>query len=239
MKWLLLTVLLYGLATAAKLREPSKRVPMGELAERTEEFRVAFDELHTEKDGFVQITRLLSSGELHLLNRASLTVIGHAWSNITNHFNETLESIDSSDGAEDCLEELREEILAEQIRAADEMSECAAFKIQIKEGLSDEFRALGNTLQIISTMAAEYTLYTFAIHNSFIESADHLDWLERNFELQRNFWDTTARIEAQADLDAIEANRPALIKEFTECLSHIPEVLDEFNEDILTRLEQC
>ncbi|XP_055534397.1 uncharacterized protein LOC129723920 [Wyeomyia smithii] len=218
-------------------------VPMTELAERTEEFRILFDNLHMEKDEFVDLTRALTTWELRLLNDASQQYIAEMWSIIEHRFDETREAIANAtteaNANEDCLLGLVEEIVAERIRAADEISACAAFKINVKEGLADDFRNLGNTLQQISTAAAEYTLFTFAGHNSFINSAGHLDWLEHNYELQREFWETTALVEAQADLDELEVNRPALLAEFRECLSHIPVEMDEVDQDITDRMPGC
>ncbi|XP_058455108.1 uncharacterized protein LOC131432687 [Malaya genurostris] len=231
-----LLVALCGLATVLA-------VPMTELRERTEEFRTRFDELHREKNEFVDIVRQLSNYELRKLNEASQSLIAHTWSDIEHFFDDTRtiigEMILYPNADEECLLGLTEEIVAERIRAADAMSACAAFKINIKESLAEEMRSLGNTLQIISTAAAEYTLFTFASHNSFINSAGHLQWLEDNYERQRVFWDTTARNEAQADLDAMEVNRPALIREFEACLAGINDDMAEVDRNINQRLPRC
>ncbi|XP_055534388.1 uncharacterized protein LOC129723911 [Wyeomyia smithii] len=218
-------------------------VPMTELAERSEEFRILFDDLHIEKDEFVQLTRTLTRAELKLLNEASQSMIAESWSTIEHFFDDTRaligEFILYPNANEECLLGLTEEIVAERIRAADEMSACAAFKINIKEELADDFRNLGYTLQRISTTAAEYTLFTYAGHNSFINSAGHLEWLEQNYERQREFWDTTARTEAQADLDELEVNRPALVAEFQACLDNIPVQMTEVDRNINARMLQC
>ncbi|XP_058811732.1 uncharacterized protein LOC131676603 [Topomyia yanbarensis] len=233
---LTLFVVLCGLATVLA-------VPMTELATRSEEFRLLFDALHTEKDEFVKLTRTLTRAELKMLNEASQKLLAQMWNDVEHFFDDTraliAEFILYPNAVEDCLLGLTEEIVAERIRAAGEMSSCAAYKINIKESLADEFRQLGNVLQRISTAAAEYTLFTFASHNSFIDSAGHLRWLEENYENQRVFWETTARTEAQADLDALEVNRPALIQEFTACLNVIRDQMTVVDRNINQRLPRC
>ncbi|XP_065085892.1 uncharacterized protein LOC135707908 [Ochlerotatus camptorhynchus] len=241
MKLLSLTVITCGLLVLANAK-PS-RSSMTELADITEEFRVKFDKLHTEKDEFVNLARIITRAELKLLNEATTKNLADAWSDIDHHFDNTRKIIADMilypNANEDCMLGLVEEIVAERIRAAYEMSLCAADKIAIKEGLADEFRDLVSLLQRISSAAAEYTLFSFANHNSFIDPEGHIDWLERNFQNQVDFWDNVARPEAQEDLDNLEMNRPDLVEENRACLDRIQVQMTEVDRNINQRLGQC
>lgn len=216
---------------------------MTELARITEMFRKKFDDLHEEKDAFVNLARIITRAELKLLNEATAENLADAWSDIDHHFDNTRKIIGDMilypNANEDCMLGLVEEIVAERIRAADEMSRCASDKIAVKEGLADEFRDLVNLLQRISTAAAEYTLYSFANHNSFIDSEGQIGWLERNYQNQMEFWDNVARPEAQEDLDNLEMNRPDLVAENRACLDNIQVEMTVVDRSINQRMGQC
>ncbi|KAL1379792.1 hypothetical protein pipiens_014639 [Culex pipiens pipiens] len=234
---------LLTLAVLCGLAVLSSAFTMSELARISEEFRVMFDELHEEKDAFVNLARIFTRAELKLLNEATTMNLAESWSDIEHHFDITrsliAEMILAPEADEECLLGLTEEIVAEQIRAADEMSNCAADKIAIKEGIADEFRDLVNVLQRISTAAAEYTLFTYASHNSFIDPEGHIEWLERNYQNQVDFWENVARAEAQEDLDNLEINRPQLVEENRQCLARIQDAMAEVDRSINQRLPRC
>ncbi|EAT35944.1 AAEL011935-PA [Aedes aegypti] len=243
MKLLTLTAIACGLLVLASAKPAARSYTMDELARIVEEFRVKFDDLHEEKDAFVNLARIITRAELKLLNEATVDNLADAWSDIEHHFDGTRKIIGDMiilpNANEECLLGLVEEIVAERIRAADEMSRCASDKIGIKEGLADEFRSLVNLLQRISTAAAEYTLYSFANHNSFVDPEEQIEWLERNYQNQVYFWDNVARPEAQEDLDYLEVNRPYLVEENRLCLERIQVQMTEVDRSINQRINQC
>uniref|UniRef100_A0A182P632 Protein TsetseEP domain-containing protein n=1 Tax=Anopheles epiroticus TaxID=199890 RepID=A0A182P632_9DIPT len=233
---LALCVLLAAVSVTAQLS-------MRELAEITEEFRVRFDELHDDKDDFVRLTRVLTRAELKGLNEATLVNLGNARNDIDDALADTREQIANAilepNANEECLLGLVDRVIEEGRRAGEGMSACAADKINIKEGLGDEFRTLTNTLQRIATAASEYTLYTFAIHNSFTDPDDHVEWLEENYANQVDFWDNVARPEAQEDLDNLEINRPALVEENRVCLAAVVTALNTALNTIQGQINSC
>uniref|UniRef100_A0A182K9D7 Protein TsetseEP domain-containing protein n=1 Tax=Anopheles christyi TaxID=43041 RepID=A0A182K9D7_9DIPT len=219
------------------------QLSMRELAEITEEYRVRFDELHDEKDAFVRLTRVLTRAELKGLNEATLVNLGNARNDIDDVLADTREQIANAilqpNANEQCLLGLVDRVIEEGRRAGEGMSACAADKITIKEGLGDEFRALTNTLQRIATAASEYTLYTFAIHNSFTDPEEHVEWLEENYANQVEFWDNVARPEAQEDLDNLEINRPALVEENRVCLNGVISRLNTAMNTVRAQINSC
>ncbi|XP_062540367.1 uncharacterized protein LOC134208402 [Armigeres subalbatus] len=243
MKLSTFTVLVCGLMVVAYAAPTTHNYSMEELGRIIEEYRVKFDDLHEEKDAFLVFARIVVRAELKMLNEAVTENLGQAWSDIDHHFDSTRKIIGDmiiTPGAnEQCLLGLVEEIVAERIRAADEMSLCAADKIVIKESLADEMRTLVNLLQRISTAAAEYTLYSFSNHNSLLDPESHIEWLERNYQNQVNFWDNYARPEAQEDLDNMEINRPLLVQENLLCLERIQLDMAEVDRNINLRINQC
>uniref|UniRef100_A0A182WQR3 Protein TsetseEP domain-containing protein n=1 Tax=Anopheles minimus TaxID=112268 RepID=A0A182WQR3_9DIPT len=231
-----LCVLLAAVSVTAQLS-------MRELSEITEDFRVRFDDLHDDKDDFIQLARTLTRAELKGLNEATLENLGNARNDIDDILTETREDIAEAilepNANEQCLLALVDTVIAEGRRAGEGMSACAADKIAIKEGLGDEFRALTNTLQRIATAASEYTLYTFAIHNSFTEPEEHVEWLEENYDNQVEFWDNVARPEAQEDLDNLEINRPALVEENRLCLQAVITSLNTAMNTVRGQINSC
>uniref|UniRef100_A0A182NL54 Protein TsetseEP domain-containing protein n=1 Tax=Anopheles dirus TaxID=7168 RepID=A0A182NL54_9DIPT len=221
----------------------SAQTSLGELAEIVEQYRVRFDELHEDKDSFVRLARTLIRAELKGLNEATLANLGNAREDIDDILTETREAIAAAiilpNANEQCLLALVDTVIAQGRVAGDGMSTCAADKIAIKEGLGDEFRELTNTLQRISQAAAEYTMYSFAIHNSVADPADHADWLERNYNTQVEFWDNVARPEAQEDLDNLEINRPALVEENRVCLAGVITRLNTAMQNVRVQINGC
>ncbi|XP_058117562.1 uncharacterized protein LOC131287208 [Anopheles ziemanni] len=219
------------------------QISMRELAEITEEYRVRFDELHADKDAFIRLARVFIRAELKGLNEATLANLADARNEIDDILTDARADIADAillpNANEQCLLNLVETVIAEGSRAGDDMSSCAADKIAIKEGLGDEFRTLTNTLQRISTAAAEYTLYTFAIHDSFNDPEDHIDWLERNYANQVAFWDEVARPEAQEDLDNMEINRPILVAENRACLDAAIARLNTAMQNVRIQINGC
>ncbi|XP_053668929.1 uncharacterized protein LOC128719330 [Anopheles marshallii] len=219
------------------------QISMRELTEITEDFRVRFDELHEDKDDFIRLTRVLTRAELKGLNEATLENLANARNDVDEILFDTREEIAAAilvpNANEQCLLGLVDTVIAEGRRAGEGMSSCAADKIAIKEGLGDEFRALSNTLQRIATAASEYTLYTFAIHNSFAEPDEHVEWLEENYDNQVSFWNNVARPEAQEDLDNLEINRPALIEENRLCLNAVITSLNTAMNTVRGQINNC
>ncbi|XP_058059575.1 uncharacterized protein LOC131210356 [Anopheles bellator] len=201
------------------------QLSMQELATITEDFRVRFDALHEDKDEFLRFARVLIRAEMHGLNEATLVNLGEARNEIEELLSEVRTDIANAiiqpNANEQCLLNLVNTVIAEGRTAGAGMSSCAADKIAIKEGLGDEFRTLTNTLQRLAQATSEYTLYTFAIHDSFNNPQSHVDWLETNYANQVTFWDDVARPEAQDDLDNMEANRPTLVAENRVCLDGV------------------
>ncbi|XP_052890895.1 uncharacterized protein LOC128299081 [Anopheles moucheti] len=219
------------------------QISMRELAEITEDFRVRFDDLHEDKDGFIRLTRVLTRAELKGLNEATLENLANARNDIDEVLFNVREDIAAAilqpNANEQCLLGLVNTVIAEGVRAGEGMSSCAADKIAIKEGLGDEFRTLSNTLQRIATAASEYTLYTFAIHNSFADPEEHVEWLEDNYDNQVTFWNNVARPEAQEDLDNLEINRPALIEENRLCLNAVVTSLNTAMNTVRGQINNC
>uniref|UniRef100_A0A182IKK0 Protein TsetseEP domain-containing protein n=1 Tax=Anopheles atroparvus TaxID=41427 RepID=A0A182IKK0_ANOAO len=219
------------------------QISMRELAEITEEYRVRFDELYEDKDAFIRLARVIIRAELKGLNEATLENLANARNEIDDILTETREDIANAillpNANEQCLLDLVNTVIAEGSQAGDGMSSCAADKIAIKEGLGDEFRTLTNTLQRIATAASEYTLYTFAIHDSFNDPEDHIDWLERNYANQVAFWDEVARPEAQEDLDNMELNRPILVAENRACLDAVIARLNTAMQNVRIQINGC
>uniref|UniRef100_A0A182SW40 EF-hand domain-containing protein n=1 Tax=Anopheles maculatus TaxID=74869 RepID=A0A182SW40_9DIPT len=233
----------YALCVLLAAASVTAQLSMRELTEITEDFRVRFDDLHDDKDGFISLTRVLTRAELKGLNEATLENLAIARNDIDDLLTETREDIASAilepNANEACLLALVDTVIAEGRRAGEGMSSCAADKIAIKEGLGDEFRALTNTLQRIATAASEYTLYTFAIHNSFTDPEEHVEWLEENYENQLSFWDNVARPEAQEDLDNLEINRPALVEENRLCLEAVVTSLNTAMNTVRQQINSC
>uniref|UniRef100_A0AAG5CQA5 Protein TsetseEP domain-containing protein n=1 Tax=Anopheles atroparvus TaxID=41427 RepID=A0AAG5CQA5_ANOAO len=219
------------------------QISMRELAEITEEYRVRFDELYEDKDAFIRLARVIIRAELKGLNEATLENLANARNEIDDILTETREDIANAillpNANEQCLLDLVNTVISEGSQAGDGMSSCAADKIAIKEGLGDEFRTLTNTLQRIATAASEYTLYTFAIHDSFNDPEDHIDWLERNYANQVAFWDEVARPEAQEDLDNMELNRPILVAENRACLDAVIARLNTAMQNVRIQINGC
>ncbi|XP_049284031.1 uncharacterized protein LOC125764155 [Anopheles funestus] len=219
------------------------QLSMRELSEITETFRVRFDDLHDDKDDFINLARRLTRAELKGLNEATLANLANAREDIDDILLDTREEIAAAiiepNANEQCLLGLVDTVIAEGRTAGEGMSACAADKIAIKEGLGDEFRALTNTLQRIATAASEYTLYTFAIHNSFTDPEEHVEWLEENYDNQVEFWDNVARPEAQEDLDNLEINRPALVEENRQCLNAVVTSLNTAMNTVRGQINSC
>ncbi|XP_055587533.1 uncharacterized protein LOC129739978 [Uranotaenia lowii] len=240
---LLVFAIVLGVVASVTAKPSPRQFSMEEFARLTEEFRERFDDLHEEKDRFVSLVRIIARGELNLLNRAVLENLGNAWSDIEHEFDDTratiAERILDPNADEDCLLGLVSELVAEQVRAGSAMSSCAADKYDVKSTIADEMRALANILQRISTAAAEYTLYSYATHNSFTDAEDQLEWLEQNFQNQENFWNDVARPEAQEDVDNLELNRPILVEENRLCLERIIADMALVERNVNNRIQQC
>ncbi|XP_050089470.1 uncharacterized protein LOC126573418 [Anopheles aquasalis] len=221
----------------------SAQLSMSEFAEIAEQYRVRFDDLSEDKDSFLRFARVLIRAELKGLNEGTLANLAEARNDIDDILTEIRTEIADAtlepNANEDCLLRLVDSVIAEGRTAGDGMSSCAADKIEIKEGLGDEFRTLTNTLQRIATAASEYPLFSYAQHNSFTDPQEHVDWLEQNYEAQVAFWDNVARPEAQEDLDNLEINRPALLAENRACLNAVIARLNTALTGIRQQINSC
>ncbi|XP_035774334.1 uncharacterized protein LOC118457126 [Anopheles albimanus] len=221
----------------------SAQLSMSEFGEIVDQYRVRFEELSEDKDAFVRLARVLIRAELKGLNEATLANLADARNEIDDVLTEIRTEIADAtleaNANEECLLRLVDLVIDEGRTAGDGMSSCAADKIEIKEGLGDEFRTLTNTLQRISTAAAEYPLFSYTQHNSFAEPQEHVDWLEENYDAQVAFWDNVARPEAQEDLDNLEINRPALVAENRACLDAVVARLNTAVNGIRQQINSC
>ncbi|XP_052866090.1 uncharacterized protein LOC128272339 [Anopheles cruzii] len=214
-----------------------------ELQAALEEYRVRFDDLHTEKDQFLQFARTGLWASLRHMNEEVLQDLGETRNTVEFGFDDVRTEISlviiNGTSNEQCLLDLVREIIDEKVVLGTEISRCAAVTIATMDALPQSFYEFINLLQRLSSSIAETTLYSFVSQNSVIDPERHLAFLEDAFVETERTWVEEALPLIQFELDAMEYNRPVIVDENAECLQVIAAQQQSFEANIRSRIPTC
>ncbi|XP_058117561.1 uncharacterized protein LOC131287207 [Anopheles ziemanni] len=214
-----------------------------ELREALEEYRVRFDELHREKDQFLQFARTGLWASVRTMNEQVLEDLGEARNNAEYGFDDVRLEISllivEGNHQEQCLLDLVYEIVDEKVRLGDEISACAAGTTESKDSLPESFYEFLNLLQRLSNSIAELTLYSFISQNAVADPERHLEFLEETFVETERTWNDEARPLMQFELDAMEYNRPLIVADNADCLQVVAEAQQSFEDYIREKIPSC
>uniref|UniRef100_A0A182JNB7 Protein TsetseEP domain-containing protein n=1 Tax=Anopheles atroparvus TaxID=41427 RepID=A0A182JNB7_ANOAO len=214
-----------------------------ELREALEEYRVRFDELHREKDLFLQFARTGLWASVRQMNEEVLQDLGAVRNTVEYGFDDVRLDISllivEGNHQEQCLLDLVYEIVAEKVRLGDEISRCAAGTTETKDALPESFYEFLNLLQRLSNSIAELTLYSFISQNSVTDPEAHLAFLEETFVETERSWNDEARPLMQFELDAMEYNRPLIVADNAACVAEITASQQSFENYIREKIPSC
>ncbi|XP_052890894.1 uncharacterized protein LOC128299080 [Anopheles moucheti] len=214
-----------------------------ELREAIEDYRVRFDDLHKEKDQFLQFARTGLFATVRRMNEEVLIDLGEARNTVEYGFDDVrLEislAIVEGNHNEQCLLDLVYEIVAEKVQLGDEISRCSAGTTDTKDALPASFYEFIDLLQRLSNSIAETTLYTFVSQNSVSDPERHLEFLQESYDETARAWNEEALPLMQFELDAMEYNRPLIVADNAECLQVVVERQQGFEDTIRERIPSC
>ncbi|EGK96722.1 AGAP013272-PA [Anopheles gambiae str. PEST] len=214
-----------------------------ELRDAIEEYRVRFDELHKEKDQFLQFARTGLWATVRAMNEEVLQDMGETRNIVEYGFDDVRLDISllivEGNHNEQCLLDLVYEIVEEKVLLGQEISRCADDTTDAKDSLPESFYEFLNLLQRLSNSIAETTLYTFVSQNSVNDPERHLEFLEESFEETDRAWNEEALPLVQFELDAMEYNRPLIVADNAQCLQAINDRQQAFEDSIRERIPSC
>uniref|UniRef100_A0A182K0T3 Protein TsetseEP domain-containing protein n=1 Tax=Anopheles christyi TaxID=43041 RepID=A0A182K0T3_9DIPT len=214
-----------------------------ELRDAIEEYRVRFDELHKEKDQFLQFARTGLWASVRGMNEEVLQDLGETRNNVEYGFDDVRLEISllivEGNHNEQCLLDLVYEIVREKVQLGDEISRCADDANDAKDALPESFYEFLNLLQRLSNAIAETTLYTFVGQNSVTDPERHLEYLQESFAETDRAWTQEALPLVQFELDAMEYNRPLIVADTAQCLQVINDKQQAFEDSIRQRIPSC
>uniref|UniRef100_A0A182MAQ5 Protein TsetseEP domain-containing protein n=1 Tax=Anopheles culicifacies TaxID=139723 RepID=A0A182MAQ5_9DIPT len=214
-----------------------------ELREAIEEYRVRFDELHKEKDQFLQFARTGLWATVRRMNEEVLVDLGETRNIVEYGFDDVRLDISllivEGNHDEQCLLNLVYDIVDEKVRLGEEISRCSAGTTDTKDSLPASFYEFLNLLQRLSNSIAETTLYTFVSQNSVADPERHLEFLQESFAETDRAWNEEALPLVQFELDAMEYNRPLIVADNAECLQEIQNSQQAFEDSIRQRISSC
>uniref|UniRef100_A0A182NL55 Uncharacterized protein n=1 Tax=Anopheles dirus TaxID=7168 RepID=A0A182NL55_9DIPT len=214
-----------------------------ELRDAIEEYRVRFDELHKEKDQFLQFGRTGLWATVRHMNEDVLQDLGETRNIVEYGFDDVRLEISllivEGNHNEQCLLDLVYEIVAEKVQLGNQISVCAAGTTDEKDSLPASFYEFLNLLQRLSNSIAETTLYTFVSQNSVSDPERHLEFLQEAYEETERAWTQEALPLMQFELDAMEYNRPLIVADNAQCLQAINEQQQAFEDSIRARMPLC
>ncbi|XP_035902379.1 uncharacterized protein LOC118507685 [Anopheles stephensi] len=232
-----------ALMVSAAPSKPAIKPRNQELREAIEEYRVRFDELHKEKDQFLQFGRTGLWATVRAMNEEILVDLGETRNTVEYGFDDVRLDISllivEGNHNEQCLLDLVYEIVAEKVELGDEISRCAAGATETKDALPESFYEFINLLQRLSNSIAETTLYSFVSQNSVTDPERHLEFLQEAFEETDRAWNEEALPLMQFELDAMEYNRPLIVADNAQCLQTIVDRQQAFEDSIRARIPSC
>ncbi|ETN57737.1 hypothetical protein AND_010695 [Anopheles darlingi] len=243
LSFLLIAAFVLAAGVSAAPSQTAAKPRTAELREAIEEYRVRFNELHQEKDQFLQFARTGLWASVRYMNEDILENLGEVRNTIEYGFDDvrleiSLQIVEGTHN-EQCLLDLVYEIVDEKVRLGDELSRCSSTATDAKDSLPESFYEFLNLLQRISTSIAETTLYTFINQNSVSDPERHLEYLREAYEETERSWLEEALPLMQFELDAMEYNRPLIVADNAECLAVIIEQQQSFEDNIRARIPSC
>uniref|UniRef100_A0A182P633 Protein TsetseEP domain-containing protein n=1 Tax=Anopheles epiroticus TaxID=199890 RepID=A0A182P633_9DIPT len=235
--------LLASSVSAAPSAKSAAKPRSEELRDAIEEYRVRFDELHKEKDQFLQFARTGLWASVRAMNEEVLQDLGETRNNVEYGFDDVRLEISllivEGNHNEQCLLDLVYDIVEEKVRLGEEISRCADDTNDAKDALPESFYEFLNLLQRLSNSIAETTLYSFVSQNSVTDPERHLAFLEESFAETDRAWNEEALPLVQFELDAMEYNRPLIVADSAQCLQVINDRQQAFEDSIRQQIPSC